>query len=73
MPMQLTMAYTYWRSDRHEQEAVFDLFSRKVWFSLSFHHLIPLCLRKNPFQGEFCVCAGLDEVCAVTKYPVLPP
>ena len=53
---QVSMAYAYWKSDRHELPAVFDLF-----------------FRKNPFGGEYCVFAGLDEVLKyLHRYKFLP-
>lgn len=41
---QITMAFAYWKANRHNDHAVFDLF-----------------FRKNPFKGEYCIFAGLDE------------
>ena len=42
---QITMAYAYFQGERHNDNAVFDLF-----------------FRKNPFEGEYAVFAGLEEV-----------
>lgn len=41
---EITMTYAYWKGNRYNEPAVFDLF-----------------FRKNPFKGEYCVFAGLDE------------
>ncbi|ERL93855.1 nicotinate phosphoribosyltransferase [Dendroctonus ponderosae] len=41
---QITMAYAYWKADKHDARSVFDLF-----------------FRKNPFNGEFTIFAGLEE------------
>lgn len=42
---QISMAYAYWKANRHEQHAVFHLF-----------------FRKNPFEGDFAIAAGLEYV-----------
>ncbi len=42
---QISMSYAYWKAERHNETAVFDLF-----------------FRKNPFNGEYCIFTGLDEV-----------
>jgi len=44
---QITMAYGYWRCNKHADPAVFDLFFRKC-----------------PFDGQFTVFAGLEQVLA---------
>ena len=41
---QITMAYTYWRTGKHNDHAIFDMM-----------------FRKNPFEGEFTIFAGLEE------------
>ncbi|XP_067928750.1 nicotinate phosphoribosyltransferase-like [Watersipora subatra] len=41
---QITMAYGYWKNNKKDDIAVFDLF-----------------FRKNPFQGEFAILAGVEE------------
>jgi nicotinate phosphoribosyltransferase len=41
---QITMAYAYYKNQKHEQHASFDLI-----------------FRKNPFNGEFTIFAGLEE------------
>ena len=41
---QITMCYAYWKSEKRDDHAIFDLY-----------------FRKNPFHGEFCIFAGLEE------------
>mmetsp|Transcript_31071 Transcript_31071/g.76229 ORF Transcript_31071/g.76229 Transcript_31071/m.76229 type:complete len:557 (+) Transcript_31071:165-1835(+) len=47
---QITMCYGYWKANRHETRAVFDMF-----------------FRKSPFQGEYCIFAGLRQCLAFLK------
>jgi len=47
---QITMAYAYWKSDKCDDTAVFDLF-----------------FRRNPFQGELTIFAGLEECIKFVK------
>lgn len=42
---QISMTYAYWKNNKADDYAVFDLF-----------------FRKNPFHGEYCIFAGLEEV-----------
>ena len=41
---EITMAYAYWKTGKHNNTSSFDLL-----------------FRKNPFQGEFTIFAGLEE------------
>jgi nicotinate phosphoribosyltransferase len=45
---QISMAYAYWKNDKHNDPAVFELFFRTNPFP----------------HGQFCIFAGLDEVLA---------
>ncbi|KAF8819712.1 nicotinate phosphoribosyltransferase [Cardiosporidium cionae] len=42
---QVTMSYAYWKNNKHNDHAVFEMYFRKC-----------------PFDGEFAVLAGIDEV-----------
>ncbi|KAK2181488.1 hypothetical protein NP493_396g02018 [Ridgeia piscesae] len=47
---QITMAYAYWKSEKCDDTAVYDLF-----------------FRRNPFQGELTIFAGLEECIKFVK------
>ena len=44
---QVTMCYAYWKGNRHNNSAVFELF-----------------FRRNPFNGEYVIFAGLSDCVA---------
>ncbi|KIH69075.1 nicotinate phosphoribosyltransferase [Ancylostoma duodenale] len=62
---QITMCYAYWLAGSHEENSVFDLFFRcrsQLFQSSGSDCQVNLSFcRKNPFNGEFTVFAGLED------------
>jgi len=59
---QISMAYAYWKSNKHEEISTFDLYFRKnrmlIKIEFNIYLFLLICLA---FGGEYTLFAGLEE------------
>jgi len=59
---QISMAYAYWKSNKHQEMATFDLFFRKNRKeNQKIFYLIEFLFLNLAFGGEYTIFAGLEE------------